>query len=98
MYHDKQIHAQISKDLPMEQQARQAFELRNLYRRQARDLMADQELRRELDRDEPMQTWEGIIAHKMKKYPGISREEAIRQIYESAVRSRRSVNEKFGLE
>ena len=98
VYHDKQIHAQISKDLPMEQQARQAFELRNLYRRQARDLMADQELRRELDRDEPMQTWEGIIAHKMKKYPGISREEAIRQIYESAVRSRRSVNEKFGLE
>ena len=98
VYHDKQIHAQISKDLPMEQQARQAFELRNLYRRQARDLMADQELRRELDRDEHMQTWEGIIAHKMKKYPGISREEAIRQIYESAVRSRRSVNEKFGLE
>lgn len=98
IYHDKQIHALISKELPIEEQARQAFELRNQYRRQARDLMVDQELRKQLDRDEPMQTWEGLIAHKLRKYPGISREEAIRQIYESAVCSRRSVNEKFGLE
>ena len=98
VYHDKQIHERISKDLPVEEQARQAFELRNQYRRQARDLMADQVLRQQLDRTDPSWTWEGLITHKIDKNPGISREEAIKRIYESAVKSRRSVNEKFGLE
>lgn len=97
VYHNERIHLQISKELPIEEQARQAFELRNQYRRQARDLMADQVLRQKLDREDPVWTWEGLIADKMQKRPGISREDAIRLIYESAVRSRRSVNEKFGL-
>ncbi|WP_311194221.1 hypothetical protein [Selenomonas noxia] len=97
IYQSDWIHAQISTELPIEERARQAFELRNQYRRQARDLMADQELRRKLDREDPVWTWEALIAHKMQKRPGISREDAVRSIYESAVRSRRSVNEKFGL-
>ena len=97
IYQSEWIHSQISTELPIEERARQAFELRNQYRRQARDLMADQELRRKLDREDPVWTWEALIAHKMQKRPGISREDAVRSIYESAVRSRRSVNEKFGL-
>lgn len=97
IYQSEWIHSQISTELPIEERARQAFELRNQYRRQARDLMADQELRRKLDREDPVWTWEALIAHKMQKRPGISREDAVRLIYESAVRSRRSVNEKFGL-
>ena len=97
IYQSEWIHSQISTELPIEERARQAFELRNQYRRQARDLMADQELRRKLDREDPVWTWEALIAHKMQKQPGISREDAVRSIYESAVRSRRSVNEKFGL-
>ena len=98
VYHDNLIHTLISKELPMEEKARRAFELRNRYRRQARDLMADQTLRQQLDRTDPSWTWEGLITHKIDKNPGISREEAIKRIYESAVKSRRSVNEKFGLE
>ena len=97
IYQSEWIHSQISTELPIEERARQAFELRNQYRRQARDLMADQELRRKLDREDPVWTWEALIAHKMQNRPGISREDAVRSIYESAVRSRRSVNEKFGL-
>ena len=97
IYQSEWIHSQISTELPIEERAWQAFELRNQYRRQARDLMADQELRRKLDREDPVWTWEALIAHKMQKRPGISREDAVRSIYESAVRSRRSVNEKFGL-
>ena len=97
IYQSEWIHSQISTELPIEERARQAFELRNQYRRQARDLMADQELRRKLDREDPLWAWEALIAHKMQKRPGISREDAVRSIYESAVRSRRSVNEKFGL-
>lgn len=34
----------IDDSIPLEQQARQAFELRNQYRRQARELMSDQQL------------------------------------------------------
>ena len=97
IYQSEWIHSQISTELPIEERARQAFELRNQSRRQARDLMADQELRRKLDREDPLWAWEALIAHKMQKRPGISREDAVRSIYESAVRSRRSVNEKFGL-
>ena len=97
VYHDKRIHARISKDLSTEEQARQAFELRNQYRRQARDLMADQTLRRELDRDSPMKEWEVLISEKMNN-KNMSRKEAIEDIYKTSIKSNEGVNKKFGLE
>ena len=41
LYHDTRIHDLIDSSLPMEQKARKAFDLRNEYRTQARDLMND---------------------------------------------------------
>ena len=97
VYHSAQIHLQISRELPIEEQARQAFELRNQYRRQARDLMADQELRQKLDQEKPMKEWESLVATKMRK-KNMSREEAIEDIYKTSIKSNEGVNKKFGLE
>ena len=97
IYQTDWIHSQISTELPIEERARQAFELRNKYRRQARDLMADQELRERLDREKPMREWESIVADKMRR-KGMSRQEAVEDIYRTAIKSNEGVNKKFGLE
>ncbi len=48
----------------MEEKARQAFELRNTYRTQARQLMAGEEMRRKLENEHPNPIWEEKIADK----------------------------------
>lgn len=65
----------IDKSLPIEQQARQAFEARNAVRTEARDMMADQETRKQLDKEHPNKTFEELIESKMKR-KGMTREEA----------------------
>lgn len=97
IYQSDWIHSQISTELPIEERARQAFQLRNKYRRQARDLMADQELRERLDREKPMREWESIVADKMRR-KGMSRQEAVEDIYRTAIKSNEGVNKKLGLE
>lgn len=97
IYQTDWIHSQISTELPIEERAQQAFELRNKYRRQARDLMADQELRKRLDREKPMKEWEPAVADKMHR-KGMSRQEAIEDIYRTAIKSNEGVNKKLGLE
>ena len=51
----------IDDSLPLEQQARQLFELRNQYRTQARELMSDRQLAESLYVTDPNLTWEQII-------------------------------------
>ena len=97
IYQSEWIHSQISTELPIEERARQAFELRNQYRRQARDLLADQELRERLDREKPMREWESIVADKMRR-KGMSRQEAVEDIDRTAIKSNEGVNKKLGLE
>ena len=96
IYHDERIHELIDSSLPIEQKARMAFDLRNKYRTQARELMADQELRRELDRTNPNPIWEEKIADKMQR-KNITREEAIADIWATATKSNAKVNEQFNL-
>lgn len=96
-YHDERIHELIDDSMPIEEAARRAFELRNLYRTQARELMADQEQRKALDRTDPNWEWEDLIASKMKR-KGLSRIQAIRDIYETALKTNRKVNTMLGLE
>ena len=55
-YHDKRIHEQIDPGLSIEEKARCAFKLRNEYRTQARELMANKVKRRELDITDPNKT------------------------------------------
>lgn len=95
--HDKQIYNLIDQNLTIEQQARQACELRNLYRTQARNLMYDQKKRVEFDIRDPNKTFEELVIEKMSTY-GLTFEEACRYILLSASRTRKSVNKELGLE
>lgn len=95
--HDKSIPDLIDKSLPIEQQARQACNLRNQFRTQARDLMADQETRKQLDIFDPNKSYEELVADKMNRKE-LSRDEAIKDILKTATKTRKSVNKKFGLE
>ncbi len=95
--HDKMIPNLVDSALSLEEQARQACELRNKFRTQARELMADQEARRKLDIEDPNLTFEQLIERKMNK-KNMSREEAIADILKTATKTRASVNKELGLE
>ena len=96
IHHDKQIINLIDKSLPLEEQAEQAFELRNKYKTQARDLMLNQEDRKLLDEQEPIITFEQLIEHKKRK--GLSGDDIYRDIIDSSSKTRKTVNKKYGLE
>ena len=82
--------------LSLEQQARLACKMRNSYKIQARDIMKNEEARRQLDREEPPKSFEQLLEHKLKKY-GFTGEEAYRDIIRSAGTTNKKVNAKFGL-
>ena len=94
---DAVIAKEIESEGIPEEKARKAFEARNRNRMHARDLMENQEKRAMLERDEPNRTFEELLADKMKR-KGLTREEAVRDIIETAGKTRRSVNKSLGLE
>lgn len=96
-YHDEQIPNLIDRTKSLEDQARQACELRNLHRTQARDLMRDQEARKKLDQTDPNRTFEELVEDKMKR-KGLTREQAYEDILKTATKTRKSVNKSLGLE
>lgn len=96
-YHDEQISDMIDRSKPLEDQARQACELRNQHRTQARDLMRDQESRKRLDGTEPNRSFEELVADKVKR-KGLTRQQAYEDILQTATKTRKSVNKSLGLE
>ncbi len=86
----------INKNLPLEEQAKQAFNLRNSFRTAARELMADRELANSLYKTDPNLTWEQVVNKQIEK--GLKGDEIFYAIIESSQRSRVSVNVKLGLE
>lgn len=90
------IIAGIDRNLPIEEQARQAFEARNQLRTEAREMMADESTRAKLDKERPNKTFEELIESKMKR-KGMTREEAIRDILETATKTNEDVNKELGL-
>lgn len=86
----------VDTSLPIEEKARQAFEARNLIRTEARNLMADKEARELLDRERPNKTFEELVQSKMKR-KGMTREEAIRDVYDTATKTNVDVNKELGL-
>lgn len=94
--HEAKIPEIIDKSLSLEQQARQAFELRNQFRTQARELMEDRVLAEQLHKKEPNKTWEEIIQRQRDK--GFTGDDIYREIIASSQRSRTSVNKSLGLE
>lgn len=93
---EKRIPTLIDKSLPLQDQAKQAFDLRNGFRTKARDLMADRELAEKLMKEEPNLTWEAVVQKAINK--GFSGDEIYQSIIDSSQRSRTSVNKKLGLE
>lgn len=94
---DSRIPSQIDPSLSLEEQARQACDLRNQNRTDARDLMRDQKERRRLDAEEPNKTFEELVADKMAR-KGLSYEEALRDILSTSTKTRKSINKQLGLE
>jgi hypothetical protein len=94
---DATIPFEIDRTADLETQARQACDLRNKNRTNARELMRDQRKRRQLDRDEPNKSFEELIADKMKR-KGLTREQAMKDILGSVTKTRKSVNKQLGLE
>ena len=94
--HDKKIPELIDSTLSLDEQAKQAFELRNTYKVNARDLMLDQIERKQLDIDEPIKTFEELVQHKKDK--GLEGDEIYKDIISSSAKTRKSVNKKYGLE
>lgn len=90
------IKAGIDKSLPIEEQAKQAFEARNRLRAEARKMMADEETRKKLDVEKPNKTFEELVRSKMER-KGMTREEAIQDVYDTATKTNSDVNKELGL-
>jgi len=87
----------IDPTLSVEKRAMQAFEARNRIRTEARNKMADEGLRKKLDMERPNLTFEELIASKMKR-KGMTREEAIQDIFDTATKTYENVNKELGLD
>lgn len=94
---DQEIPLLIDRTKPLEQQARQACELRILHRTQARNLMADKEERARLERDEKSKRFEELLEDKMTR-KHLSREKAVEDILRTAAKTRKFVNEQLEVE
>lgn len=86
----------IDSSLPFEEQAKQAFKARNKIRTEARNMMADEETRKKLDKEKPNITFEELVKSKMKR-KNMTREEAIKDIYDTATKTNETVNRKLGI-
>lgn len=94
--HDKNILNLIDTMQPLEQQARQACELRNCNRTAARELMKDQELRERLDKTDPNKPFEYYYTKYSKA--GISENEIYKKIIEKSTETNKSADRKAGVD
>ncbi len=94
--HEAQIPDMIDSSLSLEGQAKQAFELRNKFRTEARELMTDRATAESLYKTDPNKTWEEMIQRQIDK--GLSGDDIYKEIIKSSQRSRTSVNKSLGLE
>ena len=94
---DQDIINQIDESVSLENQAKQAFDIRNRNRTQARNLMKDQEKRAWLDENYPNQEFEELLKRKEKRY-GLTGDDAYRAIIESSRTTNKRANKMVGLE
>lgn len=92
----RKILSLIDESKTLEEQAREAFDLRNKYKHQAREMMVDQEKRKRLDMEKD-KTFEQLIEEKRVKY-GVDGDDVYRQILGSSKRTNKIVNSVLGLE
>jgi len=87
----------IDQSLPMIEKALLAYEARNRIRTEARNMMADKATRMQLDQNSPNKTFEELVKSKMER-KGMTREEAIEDVYNTATKTNANVNKELGLE
>ncbi len=87
----------IDQNLSIEEKAKQAFYARNNIRSIARNLMSDEKTRALLDAEKPNKTFEELVESKMKR-KGMTREEAIEDIYKTATKTNEGINKELGLD
>lgn len=80
----------VDKNKTLEEQAKQACDLRNMYKKQARDMMIDQEYRKFLDEQEKPKSFEELVKHKKMRY-GLTDED----VYIDIIRSSTTTNKKY---
>lgn len=87
----------IPKSYSVEEKAKQAFEIRDKIRILAREMMADEKSRIYLYNEYPQKNFEELLKSKMER-KGLSREEALKDIFETATETNAKVNKMFGLD
>lgn len=97
---DEKIPDLVDKSQPLENQAKQASELRSTFRTQARDLMKDQEARRQLDLKYPNLPFEYYVKKYSKPGPDgkiPTMEEVYQKIIQKSTTSNKAFDKKAGV-
>lgn len=94
-WQENRIRERLDYSKPLEDVARQAFEMRNEIRTTAREAMADTVWAEYLREKEKNKTWEGVVEYK--KSNKLSGDALWQSIIESSMRSRDKVNRLFAL-
>lgn len=87
----------IPESYTMEEKAIAAFNARDTIRILAREMMQDEERRKQLYNEQPNKSFEELVKIKMKK-KHLTREEAIEDIFKTATKTNENVNRLFGVE
>lgn len=87
---------QIDESLPFIEQVKQAFNLRNKYKRQARIAMSDTETVEMLEKKRPVPTFEKMLKHKIED-KHMTEVEALEDILKTASKTNADVNKEFNL-
>jgi len=92
---EAEIPTRINSSASLEEQAKQAFDMRNDLRSTARELMSNRTLADSLSKTDPNRTWSEIV----NKYSGqgLSGDELWSKIIEKSQSSRASVNNGLGM-
>jgi filamentous hemagglutinin len=93
LFRDAKIMDVIDTTKPLDVQARQAFDLRNQYRTEARDLMSNRITADRLSREEPNMTWDEMLEYRRSQ--GLAGDDIYRAILKSSQRTRAEVNERL---
>ncbi|MBK3479877.1 hypothetical protein JJD66_27730 [Pseudomonas sp. MF6751] len=93
---DSKILDRVDKSAPLETQAKQAFDMRNENRAQAREFMSDRVSADRLIGEEPNMTWSEMIDYR--KSQGLSGDDIYKAILDSSQRTRAEVNKRLGVD
>lgn len=87
----------IPETYTIEEKAIAAFNARDNIRILAREMMQDEERRKQLYNEQPNKSFEELVKSKMSKKQ-LTREEAIEDVYKTATKTNENVNRLFGVE